>query len=204
VRHQLAQTEAEFLREVISAQHVFLEDDQSLEVLLVQGPAIRLKELCDRCAGCAVCSSSNSSPPRRSCRPFMNRGMSRMPSGKEQANEPDFGQPAGRARSRPRHGRHTGRHHADHPPVASDLPEDVSADDLLWEETIAAGGYATRRLARGTRLRLIDLQGDACASLMLFNAEMPTERLNVADTVKVQWNAYLEPESCCFRIWAAC
>ncbi|WP_343615517.1 CopG family ribbon-helix-helix protein [Novosphingobium sp.] len=47
VRHQLAQTEAEFLREVISAQHVFLEDDQSLEVLLVQGPAIRLKELCD-------------------------------------------------------------------------------------------------------------------------------------------------------------
>lgn len=47
VRHQLAQTEAEFLREVISAQHVFLEDDQSLEVLLVQGPAIRLKDLCD-------------------------------------------------------------------------------------------------------------------------------------------------------------
>ena len=26
---------------------MFLEDDQSLEVLLVQGPAVRLKELCD-------------------------------------------------------------------------------------------------------------------------------------------------------------
>ena len=26
---------------------------------------------------------------------------------------------------------------------------------------------------------------------MIFNAEMPTERLNFADTVKVQWNAYL-------------
>ena len=77
------------------------------------------------------------------------------------------------------------------PPVADDLPEGVSADALLWEETIAAGGYATRRLTRGTRLRLIDLKGDACASLLLFNAEMPTERLNVADTVKVQWNAYL-------------
>lgn len=77
------------------------------------------------------------------------------------------------------------------PPVAGDLPPDVSADDLVWEETIAAGGYATRRLARGTRLRLIDLKGDACASLLLFNADMPTERLNVADTVKVQWNAYL-------------
>ncbi|QCI95685.1 urea amidolyase associated protein UAAP1 [Novosphingobium sp. EMRT-2] len=77
------------------------------------------------------------------------------------------------------------------PPVAEDLPAGVPADDLLWEEVVAAGGYATRRLARGTRLRLIDLRGDACASLMVFNAEMPTERLNVADTVKVQWNAYL-------------
>lgn len=77
------------------------------------------------------------------------------------------------------------------PPVASDLPEGVGAEDLVWEETIAAGGYATRRLARGTRLRLIDLKGDACASMLVFNADMPTERLNVADTVKVQWNAYL-------------
>lgn len=77
------------------------------------------------------------------------------------------------------------------PPVADDLPPGVSADDLVWEETIAAGGYSTRRLARGTRLRLIDIKGDACAGLQVFNAEMPTERLNVADTVKVQWNAYL-------------
>ena len=62
---------------------------------------------------------------------------------------------------------------------------------VVWEETVAAGGYASRRLARGTRLRLIDLHGDACASMLLFNAENPLERLNVADTVKVQWNAYL-------------
>lgn len=62
---------------------------------------------------------------------------------------------------------------------------------VLWEETIAAGGYASRRLARGARLRLIDLHGDACASMLLFNAENPLERLNVADTLKVQWNGYL-------------
>jgi CopG family nickel-responsive transcriptional regulator len=47
VRQQLAETQADYLKEVISSQHVFLEDDQSLEVLLVQGPAERLKELCD-------------------------------------------------------------------------------------------------------------------------------------------------------------
>jgi CopG family transcriptional regulator, nickel-responsive regulator len=47
VRHQLAQTQAEYLKEVISSQHVFLENDRSLEVLLVQGPAIRLRDLSD-------------------------------------------------------------------------------------------------------------------------------------------------------------
>lgn len=72
------------------------------------------------------------------------------------------------------------------PAAAADAPGPVA-----WEETIAAGGYASRRLARGTRLRLIDLHGDACASLLLFNAENPLERLNVADTLKVQWNGYL-------------
>jgi urea carboxylase-associated protein 2 len=79
------------------------------------------------------------------------------------------------------------------PPSADDLPGGVAAEDLLWEETIAPGGYATRRLPRGARLRLIDKAGDAVASLQIFNADMPTERLNMADTVKVQWNAYLGP-----------
>ncbi|NOW47432.1 hypothetical protein FHW96_003612 [Novosphingobium sp. SG751A] len=77
------------------------------------------------------------------------------------------------------------------PPHADDLPRDVAPQDHLWEETIAPGGYATRHLPRGARLRLIDLKGDACAGLMIFNAQLPSERLNVADTVKVQWNAYL-------------
>lgn len=47
VRQQLAETQGDYLKEVISSQHVFLEQDQSLEVLLVQGPAERLKQLCD-------------------------------------------------------------------------------------------------------------------------------------------------------------
>lgn len=47
VREQLMQTQQQYLKEIISAQHVFLEDDQSLEVLLVQGPPTRLDALCD-------------------------------------------------------------------------------------------------------------------------------------------------------------
>jgi CopG family nickel-responsive transcriptional regulator len=48
IRQALAQTQSDFLEEVISSQHVFLEEDQSIEVLLVQGPSERLAELCDR------------------------------------------------------------------------------------------------------------------------------------------------------------
>jgi urea carboxylase-associated protein 2 len=62
----------------------------------------------------------------------------------------------------------------------------------VWEETIGAGGYAAKELARGARLRLVDLRGDGCVSMLVFNAERPIERLNVADTMKVQWNAYLK------------
>jgi len=47
VRQALARTQASYIKEVISSQHVLLEDDQSLEVLLVQGPARRLQALCD-------------------------------------------------------------------------------------------------------------------------------------------------------------
>lgn len=75
--------------------------------------------------------------------------------------------------------------------AAVDLPEGLAATDLVWDETIAPGGYASRQIARGTRLRLTDLDGDASPSLLLFNAERPVERLNIADTLKVQWNGYL-------------
>ncbi|MGR4865889.1 urea amidolyase associated protein UAAP1 [Caulobacter sp. LARHSG274] len=75
--------------------------------------------------------------------------------------------------------------------AAVDLPAGVAAQDVVWDETIAPGGYAGRQIARGARLRLTDLAGDASASLLLFNAERPVERLNIADTLKVQWNGYL-------------
>ena len=46
-------------------------------------------------------------------------------------------------------------------------------------------------LGRGTRLRLADPDGGACAHLLLFRADASWERLNVADTMKVPWQAYL-------------
>jgi urea carboxylase-associated protein 2 len=75
--------------------------------------------------------------------------------------------------------------------AAADLPAGVGAETVVWDETLASGGYASRQLNRGARLRLTDVHGDACVSMLAFNAERPVERLNVADTLKVQWNAYL-------------
>ncbi|MFJ5262911.1 urea amidolyase associated protein UAAP1 [Streptomyces sp. NPDC088387] len=83
---------------------------------------------------------------------------------------------------------------ADAMPVvpAADWPDPPDgAGPLVWAETVAGGNYTHRVLARGTELRLTDPHGDACAHLLLYVADRPWERLNVADTVKVQWNAYL-------------
>jgi CopG family nickel-responsive transcriptional regulator len=47
VRMGLAQVQLGYVAEIISSQHVFLEDDQAMEVLLVQGTAERLHRLHD-------------------------------------------------------------------------------------------------------------------------------------------------------------
>ncbi|MBF6178542.1 DUF1989 domain-containing protein [Nocardia otitidiscaviarum] len=72
-----------------------------------------------------------------------------------------------------------------------DLPEGIDGRTVTFAARIPPGGYATAVLGRGTRLRLADPAGAACAHLFLLRAEAPWERLNVADTVKVPWQAYL-------------
>lgn len=75
--------------------------------------------------------------------------------------------------------------------AATDLPPRVAAGDVIWDEVVAGGGYTSVVLPRGGHLRIEDIDGDGCAGLLLHRADRPAERLNVADTVKVQWQAYL-------------
>ena len=75
--------------------------------------------------------------------------------------------------------------------VVASMPTVPAPADSLWEETLGRRAYAIRRLPRGARLRITNLDGTACAGLVVYNAEQTSERLNAADTVKVQWNAYL-------------
>ncbi|WP_437995405.1 urea amidolyase associated protein UAAP1 [Sorangium sp. So ce185] len=74
-----------------------------------------------------------------------------------------------------------------------DPPPGVEARDVLWDETLGAGGYAARTLPVGSRLRIVDVEGDTCVALMLHRADRPIERLCLADTVKLQWQAYPGP-----------
>jgi len=70
-------------------------------------------------------------------------------------------------------------------------PPGVEPSALTWAETVAGGNYTHRVIARGTRIRLEDVTGAACAHVVVYNAVEPWERLNVADTVKIPWQAYL-------------
>jgi len=74
--------------------------------------------------------------------------------------------------------------------LATDLPRGVAPASVVWDDTLGCGHSASMTLARATRVRLTDLEGDACVSVCLFNADQPSERHCVADTLKVQWQAY--------------
>jgi uncharacterized protein len=70
-------------------------------------------------------------------------------------------------------------------------PPGIEPSTLTWAETVAGGNYTHKVVARGTRIRLEDVTGAACAHVLLYNVLEPWERLNVADTMKIPWQAYL-------------
>ena len=77
--------------------------------------------------------------------------------------------------------------------TAVGLPDGVAPASVVWDELLPLGGYASQVLRRRHHLRVTDVDGDACVQLLVHVAGRTWERLNVADTVKVQWQAYLGP-----------
>ena len=65
-------------------------------------------------------------------------------------------------------------------------PVGLDPDRLVWAETVHGGTSTHLAIARGTTMRLTDLDGDACAHVLVYNAHDPVERLSVADTVRLQ------------------
>ena len=99
------------------------------------------------------------------------------------------------------------RAHARSQAPAGDQPDQIdprpgaAGSTTLWEDRVAGGGYATHRLPHGAVLTLTDVDGDTCVALVVHRADHTAERLNVADTVKVQWQAYPDAGRCCCPTW---
>ncbi|MDI2132881.1 urea amidolyase associated protein UAAP1 [Yinghuangia seranimata] len=69
----------------------------------------------------------------------------------------------------------------------------MTATDVRYTHEIAAGAAWTVRLGRHRSLRLTCLDDGANASVLMFAAADPLERLNVPDTLKAQMSACVRP-----------
>ena len=65
----------------------------------------------------------------------------------------------------------------------------IASEAVVSREQVPAGWYATVRLRRGEALRIVDDSGRSSVSLIGWREEDTSERINCADTVKVQWSA---------------
>jgi urea carboxylase-associated protein 2 len=62
---------------------------------------------------------------------------------------------------------------------------------VVDSETVPAGWYHTARLRRGEALRVVDTSGRSSVSVIGWCEKDMSERLNCADTAKIQWSAAL-------------
>jgi uncharacterized protein len=65
----------------------------------------------------------------------------------------------------------------------------IAHEAVISREEVPADWYATVRLRRGEALRIIDISGMSSVSMIGWREEDTSERINCADTVKVQWSA---------------
>lgn len=63
--------------------------------------------------------------------------------------------------------------------------------DAAYRKEVPAGGYWMHRIEKGETLRLVDLEGNQAADTLFFNADHPTERYSVMDTIQSQANIYI-------------
>ncbi|MDB5776529.1 MAG: urea carboxylase [Herbaspirillum sp.] len=63
--------------------------------------------------------------------------------------------------------------------------------NVLFHEVIAAGGRWSRRMEPGERLRIIDLEGQQAVDFLCYSPELPMDRLNIPNTVKLNKSLYI-------------
>jgi hypothetical protein len=66
------------------------------------------------------------------------------------------------------------------------LPQNV-----LFDEVLPGGGRWSKIIRKGQVLRIVNTEATSGLSALFYNVHERTERYNAADTVKIQYNAYL-------------
>ncbi|MFN3718607.1 MAG: urea amidolyase associated protein UAAP1 [Rhizobium rhizophilum] len=67
----------------------------------------------------------------------------------------------------------------------------IAAEKIVHQENLPGGWYWWTRVKANETLRIALDEGVSTVSLVAWNAEDPTERMNLPDTVKVQWTTGL-------------
>lgn len=73
---------------------------------------------------------------------------------------------------------------------------DVNPDNPVYTRDLTRAGMWSGVISRGKTLRLTDLAGGANVGLLLYHADVPTERYNLPDTLKGQHIFYLRHPYC--------
>ena len=66
-----------------------------------------------------------------------------------------------------------------------------STHSTIDREIISAGGHWSARIETGDRLRIIDLHGQQAVDFLCFAAELPLDRYNAANTLKLAKTIYI-------------
>ncbi|AJD44324.1 urea carboxylase-associated protein (plasmid) [Rhizobium gallicum bv. gallicum R602sp] len=77
-------------------------------------------------------------------------------------------------------------------PAPSPLPAlPISADAIIHQETIPGSWYWSTKLLRGEAIRIDQAESNSTVALVAWNAHDTSERINLVDTVKMQWTTAL-------------
>ncbi len=76
-------------------------------------------------------------------------------------------------------------------PSATPRDHKLAASAVIHREIVPGGWYWTVSVARGQGLRIVNREGSSSVAMIAWNTADRSERINYADTVKVQWSAAL-------------
>ena len=67
----------------------------------------------------------------------------------------------------------------------------LTPDTAAYRETVPAGDYWIKQVAKDQIFRIVDLEGNQAADTLFFSAADPSERYSAVDTIRAGGNVYL-------------